>query len=173
MQVLLLKIANTMIPWYTIVQCDCYSHILAPLIVCTPVLRVSMEGSDEEILWAIRKQLLWSASPVSEWSCFSVCWAGLGWAGLAGLGWCIQTSPPAGRAPHTCCGPVMSTPAVISSPQHHPPRYSCQPTSRNTMDSILAPLLNVDLLTLSLLDLCGQVSQFHLDMFKLPFTKVS
>ena len=78
------------IPWnHDIVQCNCYSLILAPLIVCTPVLRVSMDGSDEEILWAIRKQLLWSASPVSEWSCFSVCWAGLGWAGLgwAGLGW--------------------------------------------------------------------------------------
>ena len=112
------------IPWnHDIVQCNCYSLILAPLIVCTPVLRVSMDGSDEEILWAIRKQLLWSASPVSEWSCFSVFWAGLaglGWLGWAGLVYTDQSASWPGAAHLLWSSDVNSSsdliPATPSSP---------------------------------------------------------
>ena len=74
----------------------------------------------------------YSDLPASEWSCFS----------CAGLGWCIQTSPPAGQAPHTCCGQWCQLQQWSHPSNNNLPTTAVNHISRNTMfgdTCILAP----------------------------------
>ena len=61
---------------------------------------------------------------------------------LAGLGWCIQTSPPAGQAPHTCCGQWCQLQQWSHPSNNNLPTTAVNHISRNTMfrdTCILAP----------------------------------